>query len=96
MISVIVTVPDVVLLTAVAPPAPSAMTAETVPAWKSYDEPTRLPLRSVPPWRVTAPTCWAKPPRSKMPPLTVTTPEAYRRLRSLSSRMPLLMNVPPV
>ena len=87
-----VAVPSVVLLRAAAP----ARLAEAVPARTSKDEPVNVPFSIEPPVSVTAATVSAKPPRSKVPPVTVTLPESARRFAAPRRRVPSLSVVPPV
>ena len=86
-----VSVPPVVF---VAPPP--ARVASAVPASKAKEAAVSVPPVTVPPVCVNAPTVSAKPPRSKVPPLTVTAPASARRLLAPSRRVPALMVVPPV
>ena len=89
-----VRVPAVVLTRAAVP----ARFAEAVPAWTA-NVPAELtvsvPPAMAPPVSVTAATVSAKPPRSKMPPLTVTVPASARRSLAPSRSVPALTVVPP-
>ena len=87
------TVPVVVFVSAA--PAPPR-TAETVPSFAAYPEAVSVPLAIVPDVSVTVPTVSAKPPRSRVPPVsTVIAPASANLSAEPRSSVPALIVVPP-